>query len=132
MPCEVHFLDTPGAEPQTVMFEIRVPQEPTYQYVYTAKLAAKVPLNIATDAAPSQSIRLTSGSVEPDVPVGNMIVNYVRGTGKKSLFGSLPSVMLNGAGGMGTDKPFLLLDGHFKGVVSSFNGDFSLASELTR
>ena len=46
LPCEVRFLDTPGADPQMAMFEIRVPQEPTYQYFYTAKLAPKVPLNI--------------------------------------------------------------------------------------
>lgn len=132
VPCEVHFLDTPGADPQMTIFEIKVPQEPTYQYIYTAKLAPKVPLNVATDAVASPSIHLTAGSTGLDVPVGNLTVNYVRGTGKKTLFGSLPSVMLNGAGGMGTDQPFLLLDGHLKGVVSSFNGDFSLAVEQAR
>ena len=59
-------------------------------------------------------------------------MNYVRGTGKKSLFGSLRSVMVIGAGGMGSAKLLLLLDGHLKGVASSFNGDFNLAAELTK
>ena len=41
-------------------------------------------------------------------------------------------MMLSGAHGLGNDKPLLLLEGHLKGVIASFNGNFSVDAELTR
>ena len=130
LPCEIRFLETPGADPQVATFEVRVPQEPSYQYVYSAALAPKVPLKIASDGVASQPNPIPSG--DTDVPVGNLIVNFVRGTGKTSTGGNLAGVMLSGAHGLGNDKPLLLLGGRLKGVVASFNGDFSVDAELSQ
>ncbi len=132
LPCEVRFLETPGADPKMATFEIRVPQEPSYQYVYSAALAPKVPLKIASDGVASQSNRVPSGDANTDVPVGNLTVNFVRGVGKTSTGGNLAGMMLSGAHGLGNDKPLLLLGGRLKGVIASFNGDFSVDAELSR
>ena len=132
LPCEVRFLETPGADPNMATFEVRVPQEPSYQYVYSAALVPKVPLKIDSDGVASQFNRVPSGDANTDVPVGNLIVNFVRGTGKTSTGGNLAGMMLSGAHGLGSDKPLLLLGGRLKGVIASFNGDFSVDAELSR
>ena len=131
LPCEVRFLDTPGADPKMATFEIALPKEPTYQLTYTARLAPKLPLDIPDGTLVYEAAHPASRSGEAEPPVANVTVSFTRGTGKKSLFGTLPSVLRNGTDYIG-DKPFLLLDGHLKGVVASFNGDFSMSAELVR
>lgn len=128
LPCEVRFMDTPGADPQVAMFEVTIPKEPTYQLIYTAKLALKVPLNVSDSDAASETIRIPSASTETELPVANLTVSIAHGTGKKSNVGSLPTVLHYGTEYM-RNKPFLLLDNHLKGVVAQFNGDFSLSVE---
>ena len=130
LPCEVRFLPTPGAEPLVTSFEVRVPQAPAFQYVYTAKLAPKVPLNLP--AGDTGSFGFAAGAQDPSLPVDDLMVSYARGAGKAQMFDrNLAGVILNNAP-LINNKPFLLLDGHLKGVVASFNGDFSLAADLAR
>ena len=128
LPCEVRFLNTPGVDPQMAMFEVRLPQEPSYQLVYTAKLALQVPLNMPADAAANQYFP-TPVPVGNPLPVGNLTVNFVRCAGKATPFGSLPSVLLYGGKVMGGNKPFLLLNRRIQGVVAQFNDNFSLNAE---
>ena len=133
LPCEVRFVEAKGAgDPQTVTFEVRLPQDPAYLYVYRAKLGSKIPLNIALGAA-YQPVSSTTSDADTDVPVGDLSVRYVRGTGKLAAFGNLPGMMLNAAmGGSYSDVPFVLLGGHLKGVVGDFNGEFALSADLVR
>ena len=91
-----------------------------------------MPLKIVSDATGSQTIRVGPGDANADVPIGNLTVNFVRGTGKTSTGGDLAGMMLSGAHGLGNDKPLLLLGGRLKGGVASFNGDFSVDAELSR
>ena len=125
LPCEVRFLDTPGADPQMAMFAVSLPQEPTYRAAYTAKLALHIPLNMPADAAANLYFPTPVPTSNP-LPVGNLTVNFSRGSGKESVFGPLPSVLLYGGKVMGGNKPFLLLDHRLQGVVAQCNVDFSL------
>ena len=129
LPCEVRFLDTPGADPQMAMFEVVLPQEPTYRLVYAAKLALQVPLNMPADAAANQYF--PTPAITNPLPVGNLTVNYVRGSGKETLFGPLPSVLLHGCKIMTSGQPFLLLDRHLKGTAAQFNDNFVLSAQQT-
>ena len=133
LPCEVRFIDTPGADPQMAMFEVSLPQEPTDRLVYTAKLALEVPLNLPDNAAASDPFHIPtfpmSGNASNNVPVGNLTVTFVRRSGKATVYGPLPNVLLYGTNMMGMNKPFLLLNRRLQGVVSQFNGDFSLNAQ---
>ena len=130
MPCEVRFVETAGAaDPQTVSFEVRVPQDPAYLYVFKAKFSPTIPLNIASDAAYQPTSPATSDA-DAAPPVGDLTATYVRGTGKLATYGNWPGVLVNGAirlsyGG----TPLVLLGGHIRGVVGDFNGDYTLDAE---
>ena len=126
LPCEVRLTETPGADPLTATFELRLPQRPTYLFTYVAKLAPRLPLNISQDdAAPSSPPAVNS---DRDPSVGNLMVSCVRHAGQPSTDSNLPGLMVSGTY-VWNDRPFLLIDGHLKGAAASFNGIFFLQAD---
>lgn len=134
IPCEVRFVEVPGvADPQTVAFEVRLPQAPAYLFSYTAKLSPKVPLDIPAYFAAERTTVPATSEADAARPVGNLTVHYVRGTGKLATFGNWPGMLASGASRLSSsDRPFVLLGGHFRGLVGDFNGDYTLDSTVTQ
>ncbi len=125
--CEVRFTDGPGAGGQVATFEVHLPQQPAYLFTYSARLASKLPLNLADAPAAFAA----AGNADQDVPLGNLTVSCTHSAGKASISGNPAGVMVSGSWTL-ANKPFLLFGGHLQGVVASFNGDFTLAAEQTR
>ncbi|MBE7156946.1 MAG: hypothetical protein INR62_00670 [Rhodospirillales bacterium] len=133
MPCEVRFVEPAAgkADAQIVWFEVRVPQDPTYLYVFKAKLSPEIPLNIPSGAAFHPTTPATNDA-DTDPPVGNLTATYVRGTGKIATYKNWPGVLLNGAINLSYGgTPLVLLGGHLRGRLGEFNGDYLLDAEQT-
>ena len=132
LPCELRFLDQPAGDTQTTLFEVRLTNEPSYQFIYSAKLVTPLPIGTSASSPNGESFRVPDES--NSAPVGDLTVNFSRGSGggKDEDGKTLPGMVLRGQKGhyTGHDQPFLLLGGHIQGVVSNYaNDQFTLTAQ---
>ena len=134
-PCILRFLEVPpGGDPRMTTFEVRLTNEPTYQFLYTAKLVTPLPCGAPAAASTNndESFRLADNS--DGKPMGNLTVNFSRGSGggKDESGRTPPGMILRGQVGMYTahNQSFLVLDHRIEGIVSQYtNGDFVLKAQ---
>ena len=135
LPCTLRFLaPPPGGDEEMTSFEVKLTNEPSYQYVYAAKLVAALPVGVLAKPATNDQFTIPSDDPEP-TPAGNLTVNFLHGTGggKDESGKTPPGMVLRGQVGRYTapNQPFLVLDHHIQGIVAQYtNGDFVLKAQL--
>ena len=135
LPCTLRFLiPPPGGDEEMTSFEVKLTNEPSYQYVYAAKLVTALSVGVPAKLATNEQFTIPSDRADA-TPVGNLIVNFLHGTGggKDESGKTPPGMVLRGQVGMYTapNQPFLVLDHHIQGIAAQYtNGDFVLKAQL--
>ncbi len=117
LPAEVRFLPAPEKDPRQAQFELRLPSAPGYRYVFSAKLAAAVPLPLAPKADGSDTPAIAA--MYTPVPPSDLVINPVYYSGKDDMGATLPGELIVGMepGNPEHDLPLGLRSRRLEGAV---------------
>ncbi len=88
VPAEVRFVEPPTSDEQFAQFEVRLPSAPGNLYVYTAKLAKRMPIHPAP--APGDNDLTPTPDDLASTPKADLTVGLLRASGKEIVASTIP------------------------------------------
>lgn len=131
VPAEVRFVEPPTSDEQFAQFEVRLPSAPGNLYVYTAKLAKRMPIHPAP--APGDNDLAQTPDDLASTPKSDLTVGLLHVSGKEIVASTVPNQLLMAL--THYDPPHTLsitvLNRRMDGKLANPLGPFMLSAQQT-
>ena len=131
VPAEVRFVEPPTSDEQFAQFEVQLPSAPGNLYVYTAKLAKRMPIHPAP--APGDNDVTPTPDDIASTPKADLTVGLLRASGKEIVASTIPNQLLMALTHYDPPRTLLVnvLNRRMDGKLANPLGPFMLSAQQT-